>query len=350
MVEWWSVRSKPDKVKGFLLGSALLLTVAATGCKRTKTYILPAVNLQDSKYFAFLTYRTRDPDYYAPFKLWVLNLSMPEKPRSWPLDIPEGWNPSWACAWRPKTSPQELYYILEEKHPERGHRSIGRLVRVQLHEGSEPTGMGVLEMDWLDTVMSLKWNPSGTVLAAADSELRISFDEGETFVRSDVSTVGLRDQVEWTDDETLYLIAHEELLEVKVHDGKARVNRTLARGDTHTWFLISGTLDSKLVYRLGNKVFLDGRLFYESEEPLGSVLAYDKYVVIDPGHREDRQLKILDTRGNIYKTFSLPAGTGTIGLDRSYLDLLKDRQTVMRAPIDHPETQEVIFSVAGHDS
>lgn len=197
----------------------------------------------------------------------------------------------WGKTWRLGVSEPELSMVAVEKD------EPSRLISLKLSNGVSVSSSYSIEEGLL--VPQLAWNPRGDILAAfvggidmkPKSCLGISYDEGKNI---EVTGIEIRGgKLVWADDEKLYLQNEEDIFEVDVSDQKARVTRTIISADgVH----LAGSFKGKVIYTLGNELYLGDKLLYSCEKGFRGVHVDGPYIGFSA---DGRQIIIVNSQGEV---------------------------------------------------
>lgn len=205
-----------------------------------------------------------------------------------------------SIAWRPRTSPPELYLIAGRTG------SVKRLFSVRVADTLQEHFATELPKETLGFAMH--WNPSGTALAfdmsSIDGDrLALSEDAGRTIVVTDIRLAG--HTMAWVDDDTLYVESltnnDEQLLALEIEGSKATIVKTVAKAyNLH----ICGVVDGEVVYRVESFLFRGMEVIYSSEVPLEHALAGGSLIIV----KTEDKLIVLDKDGNAVRERDMEKG------------------------------------------
>ncbi len=245
-------------------------------------------------------------------------------------------------AWRPRTSPPELYVMVNAPRRPAPPRLMG------IEVSNVPSTVFSEEMTEFprDMIHDLEWSPDGSVLATTGlrSGLRLSYAGGETFAPTGLGATNLCFDVVWMSNARLYVRHGGRVQEVAFQSGLARISQTVASGKTRLW----GILNGEVVYSIEDSIYCGDRLLYESTQKLGWVFADGPYLAFQVGSRtKDSHVSVLDEQGKVIAERPMPSDTIIIGLSskRKCVYLLRDLRAIQACSFIDDNDISTIYSL-----
>jgi len=203
-------------------------------------------------------------------------------------------------------------------------------------EGSSISDVGNITDNCIDRVSVLSWSPDGKVLAAALlSGIYLSFDEGKTFIDTNINIITSGKHI-WKDNDTFYARGGGNLYEIKVSEQQAQIENIIATASEEDGgsFGLVGIINGDIVYLMGGSVYRKERLLFKSsKDKLYNAYCGGEFIVVQ--EHPDRSMStfyVLNPEGEILKKRKINGDVVSIGLSpqKGELYIIRDMKKIQK--------------------